>query len=150
MLRFARVFDANAVDGWYLVLTYGRLVCAFQRRFDPEFQRLFECVRNGDIGRIQTIHVTFRDHPMPPLEFLKSGGDPFHDLGVHDIDFVRQLLKENPVEVFGAGSTLHPDLKSANVMQFAHIFLRFPSGALVWCVCDLPCIHECYRSYLFF
>lgn len=33
------------------------------------------------------------------MQFLKQGGDIFHDLVVHDADFVMHLLQERPTKV---------------------------------------------------
>jgi myo-inositol 2-dehydrogenase/D-chiro-inositol 1-dehydrogenase len=58
-----------------------KLFCSFQRRFDPSYEALrVQCVEKQSIGKLQSIHTVFRDHPCPPVEFLKTGGDPFHDL----------------------------------------------------------------------
>ncbi len=58
------------------------LYCSFQRRIDPSYQRLLRAVQGGEIGEVRSIHAIFRDHPVPPVEFLKLGGDIFHDLVV--------------------------------------------------------------------
>lgn len=49
--------------------------------------------------QIRSIHAVFRDHPVPPIEFLRLGGDIFHDLVVHDADFIMHLLQEVPDRV---------------------------------------------------
>jgi predicted dehydrogenase len=43
--------------------------------------------------------AVFRDHPVPPVEFLRMGGCIFHDLVVHDADFACHLLGEVPTKV---------------------------------------------------
>ena len=108
------------------------LVCGFQRRFDPHYARLLEtvCERKA-IGTVQTVHVVFRDHPCPPVEFLKTGGDPFNDLAPHDVDFVNLMLGEEPIEVLGRGSAFDPVLIEAGVMDPALMYLKYPGGALV-------------------
>lgn len=75
------------------------LYCSFQRRIDPSYQRLLAAVQEGQIGEVRSIHAVFRDHPVPSLEFLKLGGDIFHDLVVHDADFIMHLLQETPEKV---------------------------------------------------
>jgi len=108
------------------------LCCGFQRRFDPHYAALLDAVKVKDaVGTVQTIHVVFRDHPCPPIEFLKEGGDPFNDLAPHDVDFVNLLLGEEPVEVYAQGSAFHLELVEAGVMDPAVMMLKYPSGALV-------------------
>ena len=74
--------------------------------------------------------MAFRDHPVPPIEFLKGGGDPFHDLAVHDIDFVLLLLGEQPTTVTAAATSVNPELRAAGVLDTAMIMLQFPGGTL--------------------
>ncbi|KAF0714910.1 hypothetical protein AaE_011463 [Aphanomyces astaci] len=91
------------------------LFCSFQRRFDPHYAALRDAITSNSIGAIQSIQTVFRDHPCPPVEFLKAGGDPFHDLAVHDIDFVCDVLNEYPSQVLAFGTSLNADLRDANV-----------------------------------
>ncbi|OQR90905.1 oxidoreductase family [Achlya hypogyna] len=111
------------------------LFCSFQRRFDPNYAALYEAVQANAIGPVQSVHTVFRDHPCPPVEFLKGGGDPFHDLAVHDIDFVCAMQHEFPVRVVAHGTSLRPELQVINVMDKASVWLEFPSGAI--CTMDL-------------
>ncbi|RLN49331.1 hypothetical protein BBJ29_005255 [Phytophthora kernoviae] len=114
-----------------------KLVCSFQRRFDPSYEALrAQCVDNQSIGKLQSIHTVFRDHPCPPVEFLKTGGDPFHDLAVHDIDFVCNLVGEYPTKVYAHGTSLSPELRELNVMDKASVWLEFPTTGVV-CTMDL-------------
>jgi predicted dehydrogenase len=77
------------------------LYCSFQRRTDPSYQRLLRVVRSGEVGRVMSVHAVFRDHPVPPIEFLKTGGSIYLDLVVHDADFIMHALRETPVKVGG-------------------------------------------------
>ncbi|TYZ62879.1 hypothetical protein PybrP1_012911 [[Pythium] brassicae (nom. inval.)] len=114
-----------------------QLFCSFQRRFDPSYEALRRaCVEEKQIGKLQSIHTVFRDHPCPPIEFLKTGGDPFHDLAVHDIDYVCNLVGEYPTRVYAYGTSLSPELRAANVMDKASVWLEFPTSGVV-CTMDL-------------
>ncbi|DAZ99498.1 TPA: hypothetical protein N0F65_001683 [Lagenidium giganteum] len=113
------------------------LFCSFQRRFDPSYRALWtECVEQQRLGQIQSIHTVFRDHPCPPIEFLKTGGDPFHDLAVHDIDFVCHLLNEYPTRVYAYGTSLAQELCDVNVMDKASVWLEFGRSGVI-CTMDL-------------
>lgn len=59
-----------------------------RRRIDRTYEELAAAVRNGAVGAVRSVHAVFRDHPVPSIEFLKQGGDIFHDLAPHDVDFV--------------------------------------------------------------
>ena len=93
-------------------------------------QNLAKQLKEGVIGEPLTIHTIFRDHPCPPIEFLKTGGDPFHDLATHDIDFVLSMVDEEPTEVVGFGTSLVPELREVGVMDTASVILKFPSGLI--------------------
>lgn len=113
------------------------LVCSFQRRFDPSYEALRRaCADESQIGKLQSIHTVFRDHPCPPVEFLKTGGDPFHDLAVHDIDYVCNLVGEYPTRVYAYGTSLSPELREVGVMDKASVWLEFPNSGVV-CTMDL-------------
>ena len=49
-------------------------MCGFQRRFDASYMEVLKQVRSGVTGHPQSIHIVFRDHPTPNIEFLKNGG----------------------------------------------------------------------------
>lgn len=107
------------------------LHCAFQRQTDPAYQRVAEAVRAGQLGDVVSAHAVFRDHPVPPIEFLVAGGgDPFHDLASHDINFILSLANERPVEVLASGRSTVPALQEAGVMDTAFVMIRFASGFL--------------------
>ena len=83
-----------------------QIVCSFQRRFDPSYWTLIKKVRKEKVlGKIRSIHAIFRDHPLPSIDFLKTGGDIFYDLAVHDIDFICHVLGEAPIQVYAKGSS---------------------------------------------
>lgn len=108
-----------------------QLCCGFQRRFDDSYVGLKQAVARGDIGTPSMIHVFFADHPAPPIEFLKLGGDPFMDLSVHDVDFIRWVLGgDEPIEIFGTGSSTTTELKQLGVLDNATLYVKFAGGAV--------------------
>lgn len=108
-----------------------QLCCGFQRRFDKSYVDLKRAVQMGKIGDVQMVRVFFADHPVPPIEFLTAGGgDPFTDLAPHDIDFVRWVLDDEAVEVYGTGSSSLPELKVADVMDNATMLFKFSKGTV--------------------
>jgi len=105
------------------------LFCSFQRRFDPSYQKIAKLVENKKLGeKTVTIHTVFRDYPCPPIEFLKKGGCPFHDLAVHDIDFIRSITTEDPCEIYATGSSVYPELKALGIHDTASITMKYASG----------------------
>ncbi|CAH0479845.1 unnamed protein product [Peronospora belbahrii] len=129
----------NDIDTAYQICHQNdvKLFCSFQRRFDPSYEALrVQCVDDKSLGKLQSIHTVFRDHPCPPVEFLKTGGDPFHDLAVHDIDYVCDLVGEYPAKVYAHGTSLSAELRELNVMDKASVWLEFAKSGVV-CTMDL-------------
>ena len=106
------------------------LLCAFNRRFDPGFRRVYEQVKEGKIGKVHMIKTTSRDSPLPPMAYLKQSQGMFHDCAVHDLDVVCWIMGETPIEVFAQGTTQHPKIVAMNDVDTIVIVLKFPSGAL--------------------
>lgn len=104
------------------------LLCSFQRRFDRHFQAAADAVRNGSIGTPLSVHAIFRDHPLPSREFLKTGGDPFHDLAVHDIDYVCSVIPGDIVEVVAYANSSNPELAAMGVFDNATCVALFDTG----------------------
>ncbi len=107
------------------------LCCGFQRRFDDSYRACADTVAAGKIGTPTMSTVFFGDHPVPPLEFLKNGGCPFMDLSPHDVDYVRWVLGQEPVEIFASGCSSTPELAAANVLDNAFMFVKFSGGTMV-------------------
>ena len=101
-----------------------------QRRIDPSYVGLLKAVRSGQIGEPRAIHTVFRDHPVPSLDFLKLGGCIFHDLVVHDADYIMHVLGETPGRIYAKGSAFHPDLIKINVLDHALCVMEFASGVV--------------------
>ena len=128
----AAAYDACAAAGV-------RLQCAFQRRCDASYEGLRKAVEAGAAGALRSVRCTFRDHPTPGTAFLLGGGgDPYHDLATHDVDFVLSLIKCSqalapraadapaalahcPTEVYAVGASSDAALAAADVHDSATI-----------------------------
>lgn len=101
----------------------------FNRRYDANFATLKK--RLGELGEVQMVCITSRDHPCPPIGYLKTSGGMFHDMTIHDFDMSRSLLGEDVTEVFATGSTLVlPELKEYNDVDTAVVVLKTASGKI--------------------
>jgi len=118
------------------------LACAFQRRHDAAYVAVADAVKDGKVGRPTSIRATFRDHPGPPAAFLaNAGGNIFHDLATHDIDYVLALVKDvfppdttthhHPDEVWAFGSSSTSELRAKGVFDAATIVLKWKRGDLI-------------------
>lgn len=62
----------------------------FQRRFDNNFIALKNNLEA--IGQIRMVRASSRDNPKPSYEYLKTSGNIFHDMLIHDFDMMLFLL----------------------------------------------------------
>jgi len=112
-----------------------KLQVGFNRRFDPNFKRAKEWVREGKIGTPHIVRITSRDPAPPPLEYLKASGGIFLDMTIHDFDMARYLIGEEIAEVWAAGGCLiNPEIRDAGDIDTAVVTMRYKSGA--FCVID--------------
>jgi len=103
----------------------------FNRRFDPNFQKIHDMVKAGKIGAPEILRITSRD-PAPPSEaFLRSSGGIFFDMTIHDFDMARYLMGSEIVEVYARAKVLvDPIFRRVNDWDTALVSLRFENGAV--------------------
>jgi myo-inositol 2-dehydrogenase/D-chiro-inositol 1-dehydrogenase len=107
------------------------LMLGFNRRFDPNFARFEQHIRDGRIGRLELLSITSRDPAPPPIGYVRVSGGLFRDMMIHDFDMARWLMGEEPIEVFAAASVLiDPAIGDAGDVDTAVVTLRMRSGAL--------------------
>eukprot|EP01083_Nonionella_stella_P085001 235390_1 len=107
------------------------LFCSLQRRVDHNYQEIQQHIQDGLIGNVQSMHSTFRDHPIPPIEYLLHGGELFHDYGVHDIDFARSLLKGHEINaVYALAHSFNDILRDNGVKDVGNGLLRFDNDVM--------------------
>ncbi|MCK6550046.1 inositol 2-dehydrogenase [Myxococcota bacterium] len=103
----------------------------FNRRFDPSFARVYEAVRRGVIGDVETVTITSRDPAPPPPSYVRGSGGLFRDMMIHDLDMARWMLGEEPVEVFAMASCLvDPAIAEAGDVDTAAVVLKTARGKL--------------------
>jgi len=89
----------------------GKVMLAFNRRFDSTFAEIQRSIQAGRIGEVRQVVISSRDPGMPPPAYVKTSGGIFRDMTIHDLDMARWLLGEEPVSVSAVGSRLvDPDL----------------------------------------
>ena len=104
----------------------------FNRRYDATLRALHDAVRRGDIGQLQMLVLTSRDPDIAPMDYMKVSGGIFRDCTIHDFDYARYVLGEDPVEIFATGSVLvEPQISSYGDVDTAMVVMKAPSGALV-------------------
>ena len=107
------------------------VLVGFRRRYVPEYQTVRNSLRDGELGRVEVIHMISRDHRPPSLEYIDVSGGLLRDKTIHYFDLVRWLTGEEPVEVFATGSCLvDPRIGEAGDVDTAMVVLRMPGGTL--------------------
>jgi len=112
-------------------LAQAKLLLAFNRRFDPNFQALKARLDSGAIGTLETLQITSNDPSPPPPSYVAVSGGLFKDMAIHDFDMARWLLGEEVVEVYAAGSCLvDPEIGKLGDVDTARTVLKTASGRI--------------------
>ncbi len=103
----------------------------FNRRFDGQYQMLYQAIGRGDLGNVETILMTSRTQSLPPIEYIAKSGGQLRDKGAHWFDLLCWLTAERPVEIFVHGNCLI-DKRFADYgdVDTAAISIEMASGAL--------------------
>ena len=103
----------------------------FNRRFDGQYAALKRAVDDGEVGRVETMHITSRSHAPPSIEYVRTSGGQLRDKGSHFFDLACWIAGERPTEIYAAGACLvEPRFAEHGDIDTAMITLRMPSGAL--------------------
>ncbi|SNR98078.1 myo-inositol 2-dehydrogenase [Anaerovirgula multivorans] len=103
----------------------------FNRRFDHNFKKVREVVKEGKIGEVQIVKITSRDPEPPPAQYVQVSGGIFLDMTIHDFDMARYLSGSEVEEVYVTGAVLvDPAIGEAGDIDTAIISLKFENGAI--------------------
>jgi myo-inositol 2-dehydrogenase/D-chiro-inositol 1-dehydrogenase len=107
-----------------------RVMIGFQRRFDPSLRALHDRLRAGEVGTLHQVIATSRDTGIPPAAYIRVSGGLLRDMTIHDFDFARFLLGEEPVRIVClAAAMLAPEVREAGDHDVALIVMQTTSGA---------------------
>lgn len=106
-------------------------VLGFNRRYDPDFVRLHDLIRDGVLGNVECVGIVSRDPSPPSPDYVRTSGGLFRDMAIHDLDMARWLLGEDPDEITVSGSSIAcPEIGEAGDVDTALTMLRTPKGRL--------------------
>ena len=127
--------DINKVNKcWQKIKKYNPIIqIGFNRRFDPNHNKVQSEVLSGKIGKIEMIVITSRDPAPPGIDYLRQSGGIFRDCSIHDFDLARFILNNDPiVEVFAQGSVnVSNDFKVTKDYDTTMCFMKSKKGVLV-------------------
>ena len=120
------------------------ILVGFSRRFDANHLGIRQALQNGEIGKLEMMHITARDPKPPALAYVRVSGGQFRDQTIHFFDMLRWLAGEDPVEVYATGAAL-VDLAigEAGDVDTSMLILKFPSGAM----CHINCSRRTEYGY---
>ncbi len=102
----------------------------FNRRFDPNAQRLRKALQDGEIGEPFTLHIISRDPAPPSLDYLRGSGGIFLDMMIHDFDMARFLIASEVETVYTAAAVrVDAAIGEIGDLDTALVTLRFANGA---------------------
>ncbi len=108
-----------------------KLQIGFNRRFDANYRRVWELIREGKIGEPHLLRITSRDPAPPPIDYVKVSGGLFLDMMIHDFDMARYLIGSEVEEVFTlAAVRVDPAIVKAGDVDTAIVSLKFANGVL--------------------
>lgn len=104
----------------------------FNRRFDHNFQKVHDLIRDGKIGDINLVKITSWDPEPPPLEYSMVCGGIFLDMTIHDFDMARFITGSEVSEVYASATArIDPELeKICSDYDTAITSLKFENGAI--------------------
>ncbi|WP_298281331.1 inositol 2-dehydrogenase [Acidocella sp.] len=122
----------------------GRVMVAFNRRFDPAAQAMRKGMDEGEIGDLRQVIISSRDPDFAPRAYLEHSGGIFRDMTIHDFDMARWLLGEEPVLVSATASRLiDPTLAEFGDFDTVMVNLQTASGRQ----CHINCCRTAAYGY---
>lgn len=105
-------------------------MCSFNRRFDPGLMSIYNRVRSGEVGQVQMVKCTSRDHPLSSMDYLRTSNGIYHDSAVHTIDLTCWLFGEKPVSLYTTAHSFIKEIGEINDVDTLAIVLKYPSGGI--------------------
>ncbi len=103
----------------------------FNRRFDVHHRAVFDRVRAGEIGAVESVHIVSRSSEATPPAAAHRAGGMLREKGTHFYDLACWMAGSEPTEVYAAGGCLfNPEYAAFGDVDTAALTLRFASGAL--------------------
>jgi myo-inositol 2-dehydrogenase/D-chiro-inositol 1-dehydrogenase len=108
-----------------------KLQIGFNRRFDPNFHHIHQCIQEGEVGTLHLLRITSRDPSPPPMDYIRVSGGLFLDMTIHDFDMARYLVGSEVTSVFATGGVrVDPAIADEGDIDTAVVVLEFENGVI--------------------
>jgi predicted dehydrogenase len=111
-----------------------RVMEAFMYRFHPQWKRVRDIVKSGEIGRIHAVSCLFSydlKDPRNIRNILADGGGAIPDIGCYAVSSARFLLGREPervISLFRRDPVLGTDVLSTAILDFGDARCQFTVG----------------------
>jgi inositol 2-dehydrogenase len=102
----------------------------FQRRFDRGYAAAKEKIEAGHVGSPVVFKSTSRDPYLPSLDYLKTSGGIFVDMGIHDFDLALWLFGKIERVTSVGGALAYPEVAPLGDLDNAIVSLSFADGRI--------------------
>jgi len=113
-----------------------KLMIAYRCHYETTNLRAVQLIRNGALGKVQSIQSAFGFSCDPSDWRLKkalAGGGPLFDVGIYCLNACRYLTGEEPEHIAAYSSTDAGDPRFREVEENVAWVMRFPSGVVATC-----------------
>jgi len=113
-----------------------KLMIAYRCQYEPMHLKAIKMLRDGDLGKVQTIESAFGFDIGAGewrLNRKLAGGGPLMDVGIYCLNACRYLTGEEPADLKGDMTAAGGDPRFREVEEHLAWTMRFPSGAVASC-----------------
>jgi predicted dehydrogenase len=108
-----------------------QLMIAYRLHYEPLNLKAVKLIRDGALGRVQTINGAFGFNAAPGawrLNKALAGGGSLFDVGIYVLNASRYLTGEEPVRFTAVTSTIDQDGRFSTMEENVSWTTKFPSG----------------------
>ena len=110
-----------------------QLMIAYRLHYEPLHLKAVKLIRDGALGKVQTINGAFGFDANPTawrLNKALAGGGSLFDVGIYVVNACRYLTGEEPVKFTAVTSTIDQDGRFSTMEENVSWTMKFPSGVL--------------------
>ena len=113
-----------------------KLMIAYRCQLEPVNLRAIELIRQGTLGKLQSIESSHGFNIAPGewrLDGVLGGGGPLMDVGIYSLNACRYLSGEEPAQFKAESSVIDRDGRFTQVEENLAWTTKFPSGVVAAC-----------------